>query len=389
MIDPLVLRADEEVSWEHKHIVVSHTPFRIGRKHDNDARIPSSSVSAKHAVFSFEEGDWRIIDQKSTNGTYVNGRKVLSEVIHVGDIVHFGTNAYHVVRPSTESMENSRTSLGTILIESIDGLAGLMDLVNIIQEDRVYPLFQPIHDLVRNETVGWESLGRGASLNAGAMLNPALLFWLASKSNSETKLSHRFRESARGCLKCAACWPKYPEKLLFLNVHPAELRDKDILKVLSIFHQSLEDSHYKIVVEMPESWVCNNDDMQHFCNAVREQGMLVAYDDFGQGQARITDLINAPPDFLKIDRQLISSLNNNAPQQILVQGVVQACAELKVTVLAEGIETQEELEACVRMGITLGQGYHLGRPRAAYELFDIEPNLLPGPCPFVRLRGKV
>ena len=103
------------------------------------------------------------------------------------------------------------------------------------------------------------------------------------------------------------------------------------------------------------------------------------------GQSRLSDLITVPPDFLKLDRQLVSGLDSNQVKQDLGQALVNACRDLHVTALAEGIETPEERDACLAMHIDLGQGFLLGSPQPAYELFEVDVRTLVDDCPFVRL----
>jgi EAL domain-containing protein (putative c-di-GMP-specific phosphodiesterase class I) len=90
----------------------------------------------------------------------------------------------------------------------------------------------------------------------------------------------------------------------------------------------------------------------------------LAYDDFGAGQARLFELAEAPPHYLKFDRRFVTGLHT-APitRQRLVSSLVAAARELLVKTIAEGVEDQHEADACLRAGFSHGQGYHFGRPR--------------------------
>ena len=91
--------------------------------------------------------------------------------------------------------------------------------------------------------------------------------------------------------------------------------------------------------------------------------MGLAYDDFGAGQARLFELAEAPPHYLKFDRRFVTGLDH-APtsRQRLVASLVAAARELLVKTVAEGVETAEEGAACMRAGFSHAQGYHFGRP---------------------------
>jgi EAL domain-containing protein (putative c-di-GMP-specific phosphodiesterase class I) len=91
--------------------------------------------------------------------------------------------------------------------------------------------------------------------------------------------------------------------------------------------------------------------------------MQLAYDDFGTGQARLQDIVVVPPDFLKFDMSMIRGLDlATAGQQRLVRSLVEMARSLGIRVLAEGIETAGEHEACQQLGFELAQGFFYGKP---------------------------
>lgn len=381
MVDQvLILKSHGHEEGGDEYIVVEHSPFTVGRRPENDAQISRPDVSGLHAAFRKNNGAWIISDNKSTNGTFVNGQRIAEPVsLKIGDVIHFATKGYQIV-PKIERLDGMVST--TVLADSSD-IQGMVDLLKIVNDQRTYPHFQPIIDLATRACVGWEALGR-ATATSGPIL-PASLFRLAGQSKFESKLSMRFRESARFCVECGHCWKGQPGEMLFINLHPAEIHDESFLRSLEEFSKSKLRERYRVILEMPESWVCNTQEMQVLVKQIRALGMLVAYDDFGAGQSRIPDLITVPPDFLKLDRQLIASLSAHRVKHSLVKAIVDACRALHVTTLGEGIETEDELTACIDMGIDLGQGFHLSRPLPAYELFGTDRETLPPTCPFVRL----
>src|SRR5262249_46607462 len=90
---------------------------------------------------------------------------------------------------------------------------------------------------------------------------------------------------------------------------------------------------------------------------------LLAYDDFGAGQARLAELVQVPADFVKIDRGLVQELPASRPMRELVRAVVRVCADLNACVVAEGIETAEQADLCRELGCHVGQGYLFGAPQ--------------------------
>ena len=92
------------------------------------------------------------------------------------------------------------------------------------------------------------------------------------------------------------------------------------------------------------------------------RGLQFAYDDFGAGQARLIELSDIPPDYLKFDRGMIEGIESATPRQEMVSALLRVVRRLGVRVIAEGVETELVAAICQRLGCDLGQGYLFGRP---------------------------
>jgi EAL domain-containing protein (putative c-di-GMP-specific phosphodiesterase class I) len=94
--------------------------------------------------------------------------------------------------------------------------------------------------------------------------------------------------------------------------------------------------------------------------------MKLAYDDFGSGQARLAELGDAPPDYLKFDIQLVRGIDSaSAERQRMLESLVRIAGDLGIISLAEGVETAAEHETCRRLGFVYGQGFRYGSPATA------------------------
>ena len=89
---------------------------------------------------------------------------------------------------------------------------------------------------------------------------------------------------------------------------------------------------------------------------------LIAIDDTGAGHASLNHLIELKPDFIKLDRALVTGLDLDAGKHALVRNMSRLAEDLGAELVAEGIETEGELWALRELGVPLGQGYFLGRP---------------------------
>jgi len=138
-------------------------------------------------------------------------------------------------------------------------------------------------------------------------------------------------------------------------------------KLLSSLKRSCEESPgLGIVVEIHESAVTEPAAIKQLKAELQSLGIELAYDDFGAGQARLLELAEVPPDFLKFDIGLIRGIDQaSPPMQKVVRSLVSVGNDIGVICLAEGIETEGEKACCIDLGFTLGQGYLLGKPAPA------------------------
>jgi blue light- and temperature-responsive anti-repressor len=119
----------------------------------------------------------------------------------------------------------------------------------------------------------------------------------------------------------------------------------------------------RLILEVTEGEVI--DDQANFSarlNEFRSQGLKVAIDDFGAGYAGLNLLADFQPDQIKIDMKLVRDIERHGPRQAIVRAVIQACADLGVDVIAEGVETVPEYLWFSEQGVRLFQGFLFARP---------------------------
>ncbi|MEX1196266.1 MAG: EAL domain-containing protein [Pseudohongiellaceae bacterium] len=109
-------------------------------------------------------------------------------------------------------------------------------------------------------------------------------------------------------------------------------------------------------------------------NTYRELGFSTYIDDFGSGYSGLNLLAEFQPDCIKIDRGLITDIDEDEPRQAITRGIILTCQLLGITVLAEGVETAEEYRWLAEAGIDLFQGYYFARP-AFEQLVDVDRSL--------------
>jgi len=216
--------------------------------------------------------------------------------------------------------------------------------------------FQPIIDLSASRVWGYEALVRGTSgESAGAIL---------AQVNDETQ--YRFDQAARvKAIELAGqLFPRGEDVRLSINFMPNAVYEPN-----ACIRASLEAArrvgfpHRQIMFEFTENE--RSRDIEHLKRIVaayRRQGFLTALDDFGAGFAGLSLLANFQPDLIKIDMDVLRGLDADARRRTIVAGIVGIAQSLDIAVLAEGIETADELDTVRSLGVSLVQGYHFARP---------------------------
>jgi len=332
-----------------RRIHIDCSPFRVGRSGSIALVIPRSTVSTAHAEFLVDGPNLRLRDLKSTNGTFVNGVRIDAEWrINHGDLIQF---ADVVFRAGWEALHES---IGTVHDASADRALALIQFDQLMAERAVVPFYQPLVALDTIQTAGFEVLGRSRLFGLN---EPKAMFQAAAVLNAQGELSRMFRLAG---VREASLLGGTPQ--LFLNTHPVELAETELLE-LSV--RELRDIRPdgKITLEIHEAAVTQPDQMRHLRIVLRDFNVGLAYDDFGAGQARLVELAEVPPDYLKFDLKLIRDIHT-APthRQKVLESLVRMAHELGIVPVAEGVECKEEHEVCRQFGFILGQGFYYGRP---------------------------
>jgi EAL domain-containing protein (putative c-di-GMP-specific phosphodiesterase class I) len=335
-----------------QRIQVLSQPFTIGRNSENTIRVSNTTVSGSHAELLSAGDELLLRDRNSTNGTLLNGRRIQTvEALRDGDILHFG-NVMFTVQRESQSLSSDTVTSDDATAEAI----AQVQFNTLMSRPGIEPCFQPIVDLATGHRIGFEVLSRSQFVG---LETPDKMFRIAAQRTSEAALSRVCRlEGMRASVDLDS------QMKFYLNTHPAELNDNDLLDSL----QDIRERHPEaaIVLEVHESGVTSVDYLKRLRAVLNDLGIELAYDDFGAGQARLTELIEVPPDVLKFDVKLVQGLPTaNQARRSTVSGLIQIVRDLNVVPLAEGIETQEEADICRELGFELAQGYLFGRGERA------------------------
>ncbi|MEZ5941576.1 MAG: EAL domain-containing protein [Planctomycetaceae bacterium] len=336
----------------------------IGRKTGVDLQIASDCVSGRHAEL-IQVGEHLFVrDLGSTNGTFVNRRRVTQPTpVAQGD---------HIEIADVEFRVDFLASVDTIAVKSNTKTAPVMDRFdsdwtlsqfdNLMREKAITPHYQPIVQIDDQHLVGLEALARSPMCG---LETPARLFQTAQLMNQEVGLSILCRQRALEVANVVGT-----HCAIFLNTHPLESLQVDVYPSLARLRAEFPDT--PMVIELHEGAIQNVNSVREFAAQVRGLNIELAYDDFGAGQSRLLELAAIPPDFLKFDAGLIRDIDKaSSKHRRLLQMLVDMAKFANTQLVAEGIETSGEAEVCRELGFDMAQGYFYGKP-APLEMADLQ-----------------
>lgn len=320
----------------------------VGRSDRANASIANSSISGLHAEFLVLGDELVVRDLQSTNGTYVNGRRITNaEPLTEGDLVQLANCLFRV--------GFDRRDLASQTIESVSESWShrLVQFDRLINEEAIVPYYQPIVSIVDRSLVGFEMLAR---CDLEGIETPGPMFAAASHAGQEARLSMIARKVGAQAVQGLA-----DRGELFVNTHPVEVVTDELLDSLKALREAFPDQ--ALTIEIHESAITRGEDMHRLKLLLHDLNMKIAFDDFGAGNARLNELADHAPSYVKFDMKLIRGIDEaGSARQSLLASLVRIVNELGIVSLAEGIETTGEDIACREMGFQLAQGYLYGKP---------------------------
>jgi len=225
----------------------------------------------------------------------------------------------------------------------------------LIHNRRLEFVYQAIVDLPSNKALGYEALCRPPS---DLFPSPVALFDSAVHLGRIWRLSRLVREMAVEPLGSLDS-----NKLLFLNLNPADVSDPEFLNGESF----LRPWANRLVFEITErASIHDLDRFREHIEALKAWGYRFAVDDLGAGYASLNSITVLDPDFVKIDMMMIRGITKASPKAKLIRRILEFAADADIAVIAEGVETAQEAEVLVGLGCKLAQGFYFASPEKRF-----------------------
>jgi EAL domain-containing protein (putative c-di-GMP-specific phosphodiesterase class I) len=313
--------------------------LRAVREHDLDVPVVlvTGSPSVDTAVRAVQYGALRYVQ-----------KPVEPQVLL--DVVAYAIRIHDLARTKRDALR----ILGERGREASD-LAGL-DTVMSRALGSLRMAYQPIISMSSRSIFAYEALMRPQE---PALPNPGAMLEAAERLGRVLDLGRRTRELAARSIEALPAGVS-----VFVNLHPQELTDETLYSTMA----PLSRHARRVVLEITERATLEDlTDLSERTRALRNMGFRFAVDDLGTGYAGLSSFVQLNPEIVKVDMGLVRDIHRNEMKEKVIRSIQGLCQEMRIGVVAEGVEVAEERRVLSEIGVDLLQGYAFARPSDRFE----------------------
>lgn len=281
-----------------------------------------------------------------------------------------GGNAYQLFTPSMNEAVERRVAIERALQTALD-------------EGQFEMLYQPIIDIGSRKAIGCEALLRWNHPDEG-QVSPDFFIDVAEKTGLIVPIG-------AWALEAACQWaqdleaPGLQDFLIAVNISPSQLQHPDFLSTVRECIQRTGITPSRLQLEISESMAIESDNSFEVIAALRDIGVGIAIDDLGTGFSGLSRLRDLPIDVVKIDQSFIVKAHLDPTGEAIAGAIAAMARVLDLQVVAEGVETNDQLEVVQRQGCHAVQGFFFHEPLSAHE---VERLITPGTTVPAKPRGE-
>lgn len=256
-----------------------------------------------------------------------------------------------------------------------------LDLRHAVERNELSMHYQPIISLSDGNLIGFEALLRWHHSEVG-FIPPVKFIPIAEESGLIMPITvWILGETCRQIKKWQQISPSYKNLMVSVNISGKHLSTDELLDDVETALEEADLAAEHLKLEITESTAMEN--AEHTINMLhqlKKVGVKLSIDDFGTGYSSLSYLHRLPFDTLKIDRSFVSRVGSNGENSEILQTIISLAKNLKMRVIAEGIETESQFSLLQNLGCDYGQGYLLAKPKPreeAEQLLYQRPNWLP------------
>jgi diguanylate cyclase (GGDEF)-like protein len=234
------------------------------------------------------------------------------------------------------------------------------DLTNAVQQNELEVYYQPKVEIEQRRVCGLEALVRWRT-QSGRFVPAGDFIPLAERSGVIVPLTWLVFDRIAERL---AEWKALPRPFsVAVNVSPQVLLDAEVMTRLKILKAAFDEAGFGLTIELTEDSLVHGDDAAlTVLGRIRKLGIALAIDDFGKGYSSLSYLKQIPANEIKIDKRFIGSIALDDKDRQIVKTVIALAHALEMRVVAEGVDSAENLAVVAELGCEMVQGFYIGRP---------------------------
>ncbi|KRE50606.1 hypothetical protein ASG85_20325 [Paenibacillus sp. Soil724D2] len=309
---------------------------------------------------------------------YLNKRELyITTSIGICIYPEHGTDVETLIRNADASMYRAKESGGntySVYSKSIQELNEAKhkihsNLHKAIEREEFYLHFQPKIDLTTDKINGVEALIRWKNQELGQM-SPVQFIPIAEESGLILPIGEWVLSTA---CKQNKAWQDagFPPIVMSVNLSSIQLQNEHLVRTIGQILRETELDPQWLEIEITESMLLQN--TQHTMKVleeIKELGISISIDDFGVGYSSLSYLKHFSFDYLKMDKSFIDNLNMSPKDELIISGIIKLAHSLNMKVIAEGVESSEQLSYLREQGCDGVQGYLISRPISADEFIE-------------------
>ena len=330
--------------------------FRNCDKMQINNLLNSMDEAVQNCVLTDDFGEIIDISDKSRLSLSIGCSSYPDEASDFNMLVNFSEFALYEARSDRRHVINWFSEEN--YIREKDAYKNAQIFARIVQENLLNYYLQPIVETTTGNIVAYEALMRTAG---DIKMTPKQILNIAGNQNNLYAVE---RMTFFNTLRLLSDNQHiFKDRKLFVNsMSDYLLTDEDFNELYLTFGELLE----KVVIEIVE----DNDATQQAIETIKKRLSFthsqLAVDDYGTGYSNTSNLLKYRPDYVKIDRSLITDIHNDLKKQQLVTQIIEFCHDNQIQSLAEGVETAQELKTVIRLGVDLIQGYYTSKPKPLF-----------------------
>ncbi len=234
-----------------------------------------------------------------------------------------------------------------------------------LRRQELFLLYQPVVELASGRWVGVEALLRWRR-PTGEIVNPDLFIPIAEQHGMIVRVTRRVLELV--AQDAGDFLVRHPHFHIAINVSATDFHDPGFVAGLEAALRGMGAAPANLILEVTERGLLDPDVARSTTGLLRRSGFALAIDDFGTGYSSLSYLESLELDYLKIDRSFIEAIGTEAPTSQVVRHIIAIARDLRLRMIAEGIESGAQAEFLRARGVQYGQGWLFGKPMPFAEV---------------------